>query len=104
MKIGIVCYPTYGGSGVIATELGLGLARNGHEVHFITYKKPARLTGFHANVYYHEVDTQSYPLFEFTPYETALASKLTYVIKYEKLDILHVHYAIPHASVAYLAK
>lgn len=104
MKIGIVCYPTYGGSGVVATEIGLGLARMGHEVHFITYKRPARLSSFSANVYLHEVSSFDYPLFEYTPYETALASKMVDVVKYENLDILHVHYAIPHAAVAYMAK
>jgi N-acetyl-alpha-D-glucosaminyl L-malate synthase BshA len=104
MKIGIVCYPTYGGSGVVATELGLGLARRGHEIHFITYKRPARLTTFHENVFYHEVSSADYPLFEYAPYDTALASKLVDVVKFEKLDILHVHYAIPHAAVAYMAK
>jgi N-acetyl-alpha-D-glucosaminyl L-malate synthase BshA len=104
MKIGIVCYPTYGGSGVVATELGLGLAKRGHEVHFITYKRPARLTTFQENVFYHEVDTDDYPLFEYTPYDTALASKLVDVVTYENLDLLHVHYAIPHAAVAYMAK
>ncbi|MEM1216640.1 MAG: N-acetyl-alpha-D-glucosaminyl L-malate synthase BshA [Bacteroidota bacterium] len=104
MKIGIVCYPTYGGSGVLATELGLGLAQRGHEIHFITYRPPARLIQFHENVYYHEVSTEDYPLFEYTPYDTALASKLVDVVKYENLDLLHVHYAIPHAAVAYMAK
>ncbi len=104
MKIGIVCYPTFGGSGVVATELGLGLADKGHDVHFITYKRPVRLTAFHANVYFHEVTSLEYPLFEYTPYETALASKLVDVVRFEKLDILHVHYAIPHAAVAYMAK
>ncbi len=104
MKIGIVCYPTYGGSGVVATELGKGLALKGHQVHFITYSQPARLSDFQNNVYYHEVRSADYPLFEHTPYETALASKLVDVVKYEKLDILHVHYAIPHAAVAYMAK
>ena len=104
MKIGIVCYPTYGGSGVLATELGLGLARKGHKVHFITYRQPARLNHFQENVYYHEVTSADYPLFEYTPYDTALASKLVDVVKYENLDILHVHYAIPHAAVAYMAK
>lgn len=104
MKIGIVCYPTYGGSGVIATELGIGLAKRGHEIHFITYKRPARLSHFQANVFYHEVDTSSYPLFEYTPYDSALASKLVDVVKYENLDLLHVHYAIPHAMVSYIAK
>ena len=104
MKIGIVCYPTYGGSGVVATEIGLGLAKRGHEVHFITYKRPARLGHFNTNVYLHEVSSFDYPLFEYTPYETALASKMVDVVKYEELDILHVHYAIPHAAVAYMAK
>lgn len=105
MKIGVVCYPTYGGSGVLATELGLGLARRGHEVHFITYRRPARLAGFQANVFYHEVDSGAdYPLFEFAPYETALASKLVDVIENYGLDLLHVHYAVPHASVAYMAR
>ena len=104
MKIGIVCYPTYGGSGVVATELGLGLARKGHKVHFITYKRPPRLTVFQENIYFHEVNSMAYPLFEYSPYETSLASKLVDVVQYEKLDVLHVHYAIPHAAVAYMAK
>lgn len=104
MKIGIVCYPTYGGSGVVATELGIGLARRGHEVHFITYRRPVRLAHFEANVFYHEVDNEDYPLFEYPPYDTALASKIVDVVKYQNLDILHVHYAIPHAAVAYMAK
>jgi len=104
MKIGIVCYPTYGGSGVVATELGMGLAKRGHEIHFITYRRPARLATFHANIYYHEVSAEDYPLFEYPPYDTALASKLVDVVKFENLDILHVHYAIPHATVAYMAK
>ncbi len=104
MKIGIVCYPTYGGSGVIATELGMGLARHGHEVHFITYRRPARLSTFQENVFYHEVTGEDYPLFEYPPYDTALASKMVEVVKYENLDILHVHYAIPHAAVAYMVK
>ena len=104
MKIGIVCYPTYGGSGVVATELGKGLAQKGHEVHFITYSKPARLEHFQKNLFYHEVSSGDYPLFEHPPYDSALTSKLVDVIKYEKLDILHVHYAIPHATVAYLTK
>ncbi|MEO1259349.1 MAG: N-acetyl-alpha-D-glucosaminyl L-malate synthase BshA [Bacteroidota bacterium] len=104
MKIGIVCYPTFGGSGVVATELGLGLANKGHEVHFITYRRPARLSNFHANVFYHEVTGEDYPLFEYPPYDTALASKMVEVVKYENLDLLHVHYAIPHATVAYMAK
>lgn len=104
MRIGIVCYPTYGGSGVVATELGVALAAKGHQVHFITYKRPARLTHFRENVYFHEVNTEEYPLFDYTPYDTTLTSKLVDVVKYEKLDLLHVHYAIPHATVAYLAK
>ncbi len=104
MKIGIVCYPTFGGSGVVATELGKGLAAKGHQVHFITYSQPARLDFFSENLYYHEVAISQYPLFDFPPYESALASKLVDVVRFEKLDILHVHYAIPHASAAYLAK
>jgi len=104
MKIGIVCYPTFGGSGVIATELGKGLASKGHQVHFITYRTPVRMDSFQENVFYHEVPSSDYPLFEYAPYETALTSKLVDVIKYENLDLLHVHYAIPHASVAYMAK
>jgi N-acetyl-alpha-D-glucosaminyl L-malate synthase BshA len=104
MKIGIVCYPTFGGSGVVATELGKALAKEGHQVHFITYSQPARLDFFSENLYYHEVSLASYPLFEYPPYELALASKMVNVVKYEKLDILHVHYAIPHASAAYMAK
>jgi L-malate glycosyltransferase len=104
MRIGIVCYPTYGGSGVLATELGLGLARKGHEVHFITYRRPVRLSAFSPNVFYHEVDGEDYPLFEYPPYDTALASKIVDVVQYQNLDILHVHYAIPHATVAYMAK
>lgn len=104
MKIGIVCYPTYGGSGVVATELGKALAQRGHEVHFITYRQPARLEHFNHKIFYHEVSFADYPLFDHPPYETALASKLVDVIQYYKLDVLHVHYAIPHASVAYLAK
>ena len=91
MKIGIVCYPTYGGSGVIATELGLGLARKGHQIHFITYRRPARLGHFQENAFYHEVDTSDYPLFEFPPYETALAGKMVDVARFENLDLLHVH-------------
>ena len=104
MKIGIVCYPTYGGSGVVATELGLGLAKRGHQIHFITYRRPVRLTTFHENIYYHEVSGEDYPLFEYPPYDTALASKIVDVVKYENIDILHVHYAIPHATVGYIAK
>lgn len=104
MKIGIVCYPTFGGSGVVATELGKGLASKGHQVHFITYNQPARLDFFSENLFYHEVSISQYPLFDFPPYESALASKLVDVVRFEELDILHVHYAIPHASAAYLAK
>lgn len=104
MKIGIVCYPTYGGSGVVATELGLALAKAGHKVHFITYKRPARLSHFQENVFFHEVTALDYPLFEYTPYDTTLTSKLVDVARYEKLDLLHVHYAIPHATIAYLSK
>jgi L-malate glycosyltransferase len=104
MRIGIVCYPTFGGSGVVATELGIGLADKGHQIHFITYKRPVRLNAFHANISFHEVSPHNYPLFEFSPYETALASKLVDVVTFEKLDVLHVHYAIPHAAVAYMTK
>jgi len=104
MKIGIVCYPTFGGSGVIATELGKSLAKEGHHIHFITYAQPTRLDFFNENLFYHEVDIRTYPLFDYPPYELALASKLVNVVKYEGLDLLHVHYAIPHASAAYMAK
>lgn len=104
MKIGIVCYPTFGGSGVVATELGKALASNGHQVHFITYSRPARLDFFSTNLFYHEVTISKYPLFDFPPYELALASKLVDVVRFEKLDLLHVHYAIPHASAAFMAK
>ncbi len=104
MKIGIVCYPTFGGSGVVATELGKALAKKGHPVHFITYNQPSRLDFLSENLYYHEVEFRSYPLFEHAPYELALASKMVSVVKNEKLDLLHVHYAIPHASAAYMAK
>ncbi len=104
MRIGIVCYPTFGGSGVVATELGKGLADKGHQVHFITYNQPQRLDFLNENVFFHEVRFQHYPLFEYPPYETALASKMVDVVKYEKLDLLHVHYAIPHASAAFMAK
>lgn len=104
MKIGIVCYPTFGGSGVVATELGKALAANGHQVHFITYSQPARLDFFSANLFYHEVSISKYPLFDFPPYELALASKLVDVVRFEKLDLLHVHYAIPHASAAFMTK
>ena len=104
MRIGIVCYPTYGGSGVVATELGKGLADKGHQVHFVSYAQPARLDSFHPNIFFHEVRFGEYPLFEYPPYETALASALVDVVKHCDLDILHVHYAIPHDSVAYMAK
>lgn len=103
MKIGIVCYPTFGGSGVLATELGMALSAKGHEVHFITYQQPVRLH-FHPNIYYHEVTVPTYPLFDFPPYETALTSTMVNVIMNNNLDLLHVHYAIPHASAAYFAK
>src|SRR5690606_15633196 len=104
MRIGIVCYPTFGGSGVVATELGKGLAKEGHQIHFITYSQPTRLDFLNENLFYHEVNIRSYPLFEYAPYELALASKMVSVVKNEKLDLLHVHYAIPHASAAYMAK
>ncbi len=105
MKIGIVCYPTFGGSGVLATELGLALSDKGYEVHFITYEQPVRLTqSFHPNIYFHEVKVPTYPLFDFPPYETALASAMVNIIINQKLDILHLHYAIPHASAAYFAR
>jgi N-acetyl-alpha-D-glucosaminyl L-malate synthase BshA len=104
MRIGIVLYPTYGGSGVVATELGKSLARKGHQVHFITYSQPVRLGSFRENVFYHEVTVSKYPLFEYEPYETVLTSKMVDVVMHENLDILHVHYAIPHASAAFMAK
>ena len=104
MKIGIVLYPTFGGSGVVATELGKALAAKGHQVHFITYSQPVRLGSFRENIFYHEVSITDYPLFDFQPYETQLASKMVDVVKYEGLDILHVHYAIPHASAAFMAR
>lgn len=104
MKIGIVCYPTYGGSGVVATELGMALAKRGHSIHFVTYSLPTRLDYFNENIFYHEVIINTYPLFQYPPYELALASKLVDVVSHEKLDLVHVHYAIPHASAAWLAK
>lgn len=104
MNIGIVCYPTFGGSGVVATELGKALAKKGHKVHFMAYNLPFRLNPFNENLFYHEVSVNDYPLFEYQPYESALASKIVDVATYEHLDVLHVHYAIPHASVAYLAQ
>ena len=104
MKIGITCYPTYGGSGTLATELGLELARRGHEIHFISYALPFRLTAFHQNVYFHEVEVTGYPLFEYPPYSLALAVKMYDVIKNFKLELMHVHYAIPHATCAWIAR
>jgi N-acetyl-alpha-D-glucosaminyl L-malate synthase BshA len=104
MNIGVVCYPTFGGSGVVATELGKALGEKGHQVHFITYAQPTRLDFFNENVFYHEVTFENYPLFKYPPYEMALASKIVDAATYEKLDLLHVHYAIPHASSAYMAQ
>ncbi|MDZ4758933.1 MAG: N-acetyl-alpha-D-glucosaminyl L-malate synthase BshA [Bacteroidota bacterium] len=104
MKIGIVCFPTYGGSGVVATELGKALAARGHQIHFISYNLPARIDMFNNNLFYHEVNVSTYPLFDYPPYETSLASQMVNIVKNEKLDVLHVHYAIPHASAAIFAK
>ncbi len=104
MNIGMVCFPTYGGSGVVATELGIGLANKGHKVHFMSYSQPFRLNFFSENLFYHEFNVNDYPLFEYQPYESVLASKIVDVAMYEQLDVLHVHYAIPHASVAYTAQ
>jgi N-acetyl-alpha-D-glucosaminyl L-malate synthase BshA len=104
MKIAIVCYPTFGGSGVIATELGLELARRGHEIHFITYRQPVRLALLNSNVFYHEVNVPEYPLFHYQPYELALSSKLVDMVTLHKIELLHVHYAIPHAYAGYMAK
>jgi len=104
MKIGIVCYPTFGGSGVVATELGLELSKRGHEIHFITYNQPVRLELISNNVHYHEVNVPEYPLFHYQPYELALSSKLVDMVKLHEIEILHVHYAIPHAYAAYMAK
>ncbi len=104
MKIGIVCYPTYGGSGIVATELGKYLAKLGHEVHFVAYALPSRLNEYFDNVFYHEVKVLDYPLFEYPPYSLALASKLAEIVRYQRLDLLHAHYAIPHATSAYLAR
>ncbi|SUZ52247.1 uncharacterized protein METZ01_LOCUS5101 [marine metagenome] len=104
MKIAIVCYPTFGGSGVLATELGMSLVKHGHEVHFIAYKKPVRLKNFDENIFFHEVKVPEYPLFNFQPYELALSTKLVEVIKLYSIDLMHVHYAIPHAYAAYMAK
>lgn len=104
MNIGIICYPTFGGSGVIATELGKAMSQKGHDVHFITYNQPVRLDRYHDHLYYHQVNIPDYPLFEYAPYETALTGKIIDVALHEGLDLLHVHYAIPHASAAFLAK
>ncbi|HTX19940.1 MAG TPA: N-acetyl-alpha-D-glucosaminyl L-malate synthase BshA [Bacteroidota bacterium] len=104
MKIGITCYPTYGGSGVVATELGKALAKRGHQIHFISYAIPMRLNGFVNNIFYHEVEMSTYPLFEFPLYTPALASKMVEVAKFENLDLIHAHYAVPHATSAYIAK
>lgn len=104
MKIAIVCYPTFGGSGVVATELGLELARRGHEIHFITYSQPVRLALLNPNIHYHEVHVPEYPLFHYQPYELALSSKLVDMVKLYKIELLHVHYAIPHAYAGYMAK
>src|SRR5210317_2208449 len=104
MKIAIVCYPTFGGSGVVATELGIALADHGHEVHFITYKQPVRLELLHSHVHYHEVTVPTYPLFQYHPYELALSSKLVDMVKLHGIELLHVHYAIPHAYAGYMAK
>lgn len=104
MNIGMVCFPTYGGSGVVATELGIALANKGHKVHFMSYSQPFRLNLFNENLFYHEFNVNDYPLFEYQPYESVLASKIVDVAVFEQLDVLHVHYAIPHASVAYMAQ
>ncbi|GAB1371272.1 hypothetical protein MASR1M45_13340 [Candidatus Kapaibacterium sp.] len=104
MKIGIICYPTFGGSGIVATELGLKLADRGHEIHFISYESPMRLNKFLNNIYFHEVEIPHYPLFEHNLYTLALAGKIIDVVKYEKLDIIHAHYAIPHAISGIISK
>ena len=104
MKIAIVCYPTFGGSGVVATELGLALSHRGHEVHFITYKQPVRLEVLNSNLHFHEVNVPDYPLFHYQPYELALSSKLVDTVKTYGIELLHVHYAIPHAYAGYMAK
>ena len=104
MKIGITCYPTYGGSGVVATELGKSLALRGHEIHFISYAMPMRLNAFVENIFYHEVEINNYPLFEFPLYSIALASKMVEVAKFHEIDLVHAHYAIPHATSAFLAR
>ena len=104
MKIGISSYPTYGGSGVVAAELGKALAARGHEIHFISYEKPTRISRFYDRIFFHEVEIPTYPLFEYPPYSLSLASKMVEVIQYHDLDVLHVHYCIPHSLSAYLAK
>lgn len=104
LNIGVVCYPTYGGSGVVATELGKAMATEGHQVHFISYKRPPRLNSFQANIFYHEVSNFEYPLFDYKPFDTALASKIVDIALHHNLDLLHVHYAIPHAIIAFIAK
>ena len=104
MKIGITCYPTYGGSGAVATELGIALARRGHEIHFITYAQPFRLPAFLPRIYFHEVDVGRYPLFEYPPYDLALSVRMHEVVLDHGLDLLHCHYAIPHATSAWIAK
>jgi N-acetyl-alpha-D-glucosaminyl L-malate synthase BshA len=104
MNIAIVCYPTFGGSGVLATELGKALADSGHNIHFITYQQPVRLSGFHPNIFYHEVHVPTYPLFDYPPYETALSGSMVDVVNNHGIELLHVHYAIPHASAAYMAR
>jgi len=104
MKIAIVCYPTFGGSGVLATELGISLSKHGHEVHFIAYEKPVRLNKLNDGLFFHQVQVPNYPLFNFAPYELALSTKLVEVVKINSIDLMHVHYAIPHAYAAYMAK
>ena len=104
MKIGITCYPTYGGSGIVATELGMELAARGHEVHFITYANPIRLDPDTPRIFYHEVEVSTYPLFQYPPYDLALASRMAEIAEWQGLDLLHVHYAIPHSTAAYLAR
>ena len=104
MKIAIVCYPTFGGSGVVATELGIALAQRGHEIHFVTYRQPVRLELLSNNIHFHEVHVQEYPLLHYQPYELALSSKLVDTVKLHGIELLHVHYAIPHAYAGYMAK
>ena len=104
MKVAIVCYPTHGGSGVVASELGIGLAERGHQVHIVSYAKPFRLSSFHQNLFVHEVGVASYPLFKYPPYALGLATKLVELVEEYELDIIHAHYAIPHAASAYLAR